>query len=108
MRKDLLQLKSLTVASLKMYYRNTVAIFFSLFIPIFIIVIFGVILGNGNNTKYDLGIADQANNSYSKDFITTLEKTKAFTIQNGSYSSLLNSLKQGNQDLIMVIPKTFI
>jgi ABC-2 type transport system permease protein len=106
MKRDVMQLRALTIASFKMYYRNKTAVFFSLFIPIFIVGIFGVIL-KGGNTTFNMGIVDNAHNQDSQSIISTLKKTHAFTISQGSYSTELNNLKQGNEDLILDIPSTF-
>jgi len=54
---------SLMVASLKMYFRNRQAIFFSLFIPLLIMVIFGL-LDFDRFSGAEIGIVDQADNEF--------------------------------------------
>ena len=55
----------LTVASLKMWFRDRQAIFWTFFLPLMLMVIFGV-LNFGNLGAVDLGIVDRANNEASR------------------------------------------
>ncbi len=100
------QLRALTIASFKMYFRNKSAVFFSLFIPILIIIIFGVLLG-GNGSKLSIGINDQANNQSSQNIISQLKKIDSFTISSGVYDNEIKSLKSGDRDIVLVFPKGF-
>src|SRR5216683_207268 len=53
--------KGLTVASLKMYFRNRTAIFFSLFFPMVFITVFGLIFkNNGRTFKIDVNKETQS------------------------------------------------
>lgn len=106
MFKNIRQLLSLTNASLKMFYRNKTALFFSIFVPILIIVIFGVLLNN-NGQKTTLGVVDLAQNTSSKAFIQALNQTKTFTIAQGNQTDLINKLKQGDEDIVISIPASF-
>ena len=49
---------SLFVASFKMFVRNRAALFFSLFVPLLIMLIFGV-LNFGGTTTVSLGLVDE-------------------------------------------------
>ena len=55
---------ALFVASIKMFIRNRAAVFFSLFLPLIIMLIFGVLNFEGS-TELDVGIVDEANNEAS-------------------------------------------
>ena len=73
----------LTVTALKMYVRNRQVIFFNLFFPVMIVVIFGLINGNGNVAVH-LGVVDQAHNQVSQLVISQLQQVKAVKLNTGS------------------------
>src|SRR5476649_1933096 len=52
-------LRGLTIASLKMYFRNRTALFFSLFFPIVFIVVFGSIFKD-SKTSFKLDLTNQS------------------------------------------------
>jgi NADH:ubiquinone oxidoreductase subunit F (NADH-binding) len=62
---------ALFVASIRMFVRNRAAVFFSLFLPLIIMLIFGVLNFEGTTT-IQLGIADEARNQASAKLIDGL------------------------------------
>lgn len=97
---------ALFVASVKMFVRNRAALFFSLVVPLLIMLIFGV-LNFGGTTQVSLGLVDQANNQASNVLRTALERTDAFELQAGDRDSELMELGEGHRDLVLVIPYGF-
>jgi len=99
---------SLTVASLKMYFRNRQAIFFSLFIPFLIMVIFGL-LDFDRFSGADVGIVDQAHNEASA--AITLQLTdrtdELVNVELGSLGDETERLTDGEIDAMFVIPAGF-
>ena len=57
--------RSLTVVSLKMYFRNKQGVFWALFFPFLIMIIFGLLNFDGFNAP-DVGIDDRADNAASR------------------------------------------
>src|SRR5438874_12912664 len=66
----------LTITAFKTYLRNRQVIFFNLFFPVMIVVIFGLINGNGN-VWVSMGVVDNAHNPVSQIVLTQLPQTKA-------------------------------
>jgi ABC-2 type transport system permease protein len=97
---------ALLVASVKMFVRNRAALFFSLVVPLLIMLIFGV-LNFGGTTEVSLGLVDEASNPASSTLRTALSATDAFKIQAGAQQSELDELSQGHRDLVLVIPAGF-
>ena len=56
---------TLTVASLKMYFRDRQALFWSLLLPLMFMIIFGL-MNFGSLGRVDLGVVDLADNSVSQ------------------------------------------
>jgi ABC-2 type transport system permease protein len=94
---------SLFVASFKMFVRNRAALFFSLFVPLLIMLIFGV-LNFGGTTSTSLGVVDEADNPASHALVSALGATPSFEITPGDRDAELAELKQGHRDLVLVIP----
>ena len=62
----------LTWSSLKAYFRNRGAIFFSLLVPLLIMGIFGLINFGNNTPSVNIGVVDQAHNQVSNTIISNL------------------------------------
>jgi ABC-2 type transport system permease protein len=96
----------LFVASFKMFVRNRAALFFSLFVPLLIMLIFGV-LNFGGGTNVSLGLVDLADNQASHALATALKATDSFDVQPGDREPELAQLKDGHRDMVLVIPAGF-
>lgn len=92
--------------SILMYFRDKTAIFFSLFVPILIMSIFGVLNFDGMGSA-ELGIVDEAQNANSKNLVESFKKIETFKVFEGNGDSELDNLKKSNRDLVLVIPKNF-
>lgn len=97
---------SLFVASFKMFVRNRAALFFSLFVPLLIMLIFGV-LNFGGSTTISLGLVDGATNEASRTLVAALEATDTFELDRGDSHVELAQLKDGHRDLVLVIPADY-
>ncbi len=94
---------TLTVASLKMYLRNRGAVFFTLFIPLLIMAIFGV-LNFGSSVAVRVGIVDQAHNPVSEVLISSLRQVPAVKLRTGDLEGERRALDRGDRDLVVVLP----
>lgn len=93
----------LTWWSIKMWSRDRAAMFWTFFLPLVIMVIFGL-LNFGELGRVDVGIVDQAENEASKNFIQGLSKIDALKISTGESESERAALADGKRDLVIVLP----
>ena len=93
----------LTITAFKMYLRNRQVIFFNLFFPVMIVVIFGLINGNGN-VSVSMGVVDNAHNPVSQIVLTQLRQIKAVKLTTGSLDSERAALEKGDRDVVVVLP----
>ena len=101
--------RALTVASLKMYFRNRQAIFWALFFPFLIMVIFGLLNFDRFNPP-DVGIEDRAHNLVSETLVDALQGSSddpLLDITLADSESLLDDLNDGDLDAVFVIPEGF-
>ena len=95
---------ALFVASGKMFIRNRAAVFFSLFLPLIIMLIFGVLNFEGA-TEVALGITDEAGNEASAALIERLGDYDYLVISEGERDAELAALEKGDRDFVLVIPE---
>ena len=98
---------ALTVASLKMWFRDRQAIFWTFFLPLVVMVIFGM-LDFGNLSRVDLGVVDQAQNEASRILLGNLENTDAFDLSaSPSEAEERLALANGDREVVLIIPPGF-
>ncbi|MEP7003606.1 MAG: ABC transporter permease [Chloroflexota bacterium] len=96
----------LTVMYFRAYLRDRTAIFFSLVVPLMLLLIFGS-LNLGAFGKVSIAIDDQASNTASQQFLGTLQKIDTLIVTRGTADSALVKLKRTELDMLLVIPKDF-
>jgi ABC-2 type transport system permease protein len=97
---------ALFVASILMFIRNRAAVFFSLFLPLIIMLIFGVLNFEGATT-IQLGMVDEAQNDASRQLADRLGGVSYLELSTGTRDAELGALEAGDIDFAMVIPSGF-
>jgi ABC-2 type transport system permease protein len=97
---------ALFVASVLMFVRNRAAVFFSIFLPLIIMLIFGVLNFEGSTT-IQLGIVDEAQNPASQRLADGLAAFKYLELSSGTRGAQLQDLEDGDLDFVLVIPAAF-
>jgi ABC-2 type transport system permease protein len=95
---------ALFVASGKMFIRNRAAVFFSLFLPLIIMLIFGVLNFEGS-TEISLGVVDEADNEASATLLDRLGEYDYLVLAPGEREAELAELEEGDRDYVLVIPE---
>jgi ABC-2 type transport system permease protein len=95
---------ALFLASAKMFVRNRAAVFFSLFLPLIIMLIFGVLNFEGS-TSISLGIVDEAENEASAALADRLAEYEYLEITDGERDAELAALEEGERGYVVVIPE---
>src|SRR5918992_4683272 len=95
---------ALFVASGKMFIRNRAAVFFSLFLPLIIMLIFGVLNFEGS-TEIALGVVDEADNEASATLRDRLAEYEYLSLIEGDRAGELAELEEGDRDYVLVIPE---
>ncbi|MHB8630343.1 MAG: ABC transporter permease [Candidatus Limnocylindria bacterium] len=102
----MVQALRLTLMYLRAYVRDRTAMFFSLVVPLMLLLIFGS-LNLGAFGKVSLAIDDQANDPASRQFVATLATIDTLEIKHLSAPAALADLKRTELDMLLVIPKDF-
>ncbi len=99
-------LMSLTGASVKMYFRNRTAVFFTLFIPVIFILIFGV-LNFGGGGSIGIDVTNHSQSPLANQFVSQVKKIQAFKVKVVSEQAARDELGKGKADLQLIIPSSF-
>ena len=102
MRQTLL----LTFMYLRAYARDRTALFFSLVVPLMLMVIFGS-LNLGAFGRVSLAIDDQARNPASEQLAATLRGISTLSIRDFDRDTALVQLRRTELDMLLVIPRGF-
>jgi ABC-2 type transport system permease protein len=100
------QVLRLTAMLLRAYARDRVALFFSLFVPLMLMVLFGY-LNLGAFGRVSAVVDDQARNADSERFISALRGVETIRIELGSETEALRELRRTELDMLLVIPPDF-
>jgi ABC-2 type transport system permease protein len=96
----------LFVASGKMFVRDRAAVFFSFFLPLVIMLIFGVLNFEGSTT-IQLRVVDEAQNAASSRFVDGLAAFEYIEPSSGSRDAQLSKLEEGELDFVLLVPSGF-
>ena len=102
MRQTLL----LTFMYLRAYVRDRTAMFFSLVVPLMLMVIFGS-LNLGAFGRVSMAIDDQAKTAASAQFASTLRGINTLAIREVDSDTALRQLTRTELDMLLVIPRDF-
>ncbi len=94
---------TLTVACLKMFLRNRQALFFSLFMPVTILLIFGSI-DFDSPAKLKLGLVLHDPSPPTAQLVKALRSTEILTTDVGTLEAELAELERGNRTAVLDIP----
>jgi ABC-2 type transport system permease protein len=98
---------SLTRASMRIWFRDKQAIFWTFFLPVVLISVFGL-LDFGAFSTVDLGIVDRANNETSQKLEANVRALDAFDIADTTTEAEeLEALLDGDRNLLLIIPPGF-
>ena len=100
------------VAEFKMYYRDRLALFWSLAFPIVLMLIFGFLNFGDDFAPPRLAVVDQANNATSNALMTGLNQgpgaVGSIVIEESSdLEATRDSIRAGDLDAVLIIPDTF-
>ena len=90
-----------------MYFRNVTAVFFTMFIPILLVIIFGLLNSGDNSGSIHIALTNNSKTQMAQNFEGTLKSIKAFKVDKMSEKEARDQLGKGKLDLQVVIPTDF-
>jgi ABC-2 type transport system permease protein len=96
----------LTVASMKMFFRQREAILWTLLFPLLVVILFGFVRFNGVGS-IDLGVVNEAG-AQGADLLTRIRTVRTFTVREGTRESEMAELAKGERDLVLIIGAGYV
>ncbi|MCP1307688.1 ABC transporter permease [Paenibacillus tyrfis] len=98
----------LTLAQLRLFARNRQVLFWTLLFPIFFMVMLGSFLGKGNPVSVTGAIVDEDRTAASEALMKALQDNPILRVNAASdLNPELETLKRGDYQLVLVIPKGY-
>lgn len=106
MQKFFTSIKTLTIVSMKMYFRNKGAVVFTLIVPLALLAVFGF-LSKGGSASINIDITNYSTTQAAQSFESGLKQVSAFKVTDVSESQAASDLGKGNIDLQVIVPQNF-
>lgn len=97
-----------TEMNFKMFFRDYQMVFWSVMFPIILMTLLGIAFGSINDVTFNVAVIDNDDTVMSDQFTAALESVSNLDVATDkSLSSARNDMKNGNMDLIIIIPEGF-
>jgi ABC-2 type transport system permease protein len=91
----------LTAASIKMFFREKEAVFWTIFLPLFMVILFGLV--RFDPQRIALGFVNQAG-AKSEELRKSLKSVTALVVTEGPRDIEIKALQKGERDLVLIVP----
>lgn len=109
MKKSLFTIATFARIGVRRYFRDKVAIFFTVAFPLIFLFIFGGLFSKDSNVSFNVGLINQSDSSFARQFEQQLRSSKMYKI-----NSAVSNLNQANQkmarseiDAAIILPPDF-
>lgn len=95
--------------STKRFFRDRVALFFSIGFPLIFLFVFGSLNSNSNNVSFNIAIINQSSSSFAKDFVSQAESNKAFKVNKEvkDLDTAKQKMSRSELDAAIILPSDF-
>ena len=109
MRKKIFTVIVFAKISIRRYFRDKVAIFFTIAFPLIFLLIFGTIYGKSSGSSFRVIIFNESHSQFSRQFDAQLTKSKFFKIKTGvaNLAAADQQMSRGEVDATIVLPPSF-
>lgn len=93
----------------KRFFRDRLAIFFSILFPLIFLFVFGGIFGKNSDTNFHIALINESNTTFAKQFVNDMKHEKIFKVdqQATTLSSANEKMKRSQLDGTIILPKDF-
>lgn len=91
------------------FFRDRLAIFFTIGFPLIFLFIFGMLYKNNNNLSFNVALINQSKTTFATDFVQQAESTKLFKIGRdvNDLDLAQEKMKRSELDAAIVVPQDF-
>lgn len=93
----------------KRYFRDPVAIFFTVAFPLIFLFVFGGIFGNSNDLSFRIALINQSSTKFAQEFTDQAKSAKVYKISSevSSLDAAKEKMNRGELDAAIVLPSDF-
>jgi ABC-2 type transport system permease protein len=109
MKKSMYTVLTFAKINTKRFFRDKMAIFFSIGFPLIFLFVFGNLYSNNSNVSFKVAIINQSSSSFAKDFVKNADKSKILSVNNDitNLSVAKDKMSRAELDATIVLPKDF-
>lgn len=109
MNKSLVAITTFARISVKRYFRDRVAIFFTVIFPLIFLFVFGGIFGKNNDMSFNVALINQSKSDFAQTYVNDLKKEKFYKINAGIKTIEQSKDKMGRSELdaTILLPPDF-
>ena len=95
--------------STKRFFRDRLALFFTIIFPLIFLFVFGGIFGKSSAPSFKVAVLNQSQSQFSKDFVESLSSSKMFKIDSSITTNIKadEKMKRSEIDGTIVLPPEF-
>ncbi len=109
MHKSLLAITTFAKISIRRYFRDRVAIFFTVVFPLIFLFVFGGIFGKNSSSAFHVAVINQSSEAFAQKFDGQLKAEKIFKVDPKvtTLSSAKDKMSRSELDATIVLPPDF-
>lgn len=109
MKKSLSTVLTFAKINTKRFFRDKMAIFFSIGFPLIFLFVFGSLYSNNSSMSFNIAFINQSDSSFAKDFIKSADKNTVFKINKNikTLNTAKDKMSRSELDAVIVLPKDF-
>lgn len=95
--------------STKRFFRDRLALFFSIGFPLIFLFVFGSLNSNSNNVSFNVAIINQSSSNFAKEFVSQAESNKTFKVNKEvkDLDTAKQKMSRSELDAAIVLPSDF-
>ena len=109
MKKKLFTVLIFVKISTRRFFRDRLALFFTIIFPLIFLFVFGGIFGKNSTLSFKVGILNHSDSAYSKQYVEELKKSSMFKVDSEVVddTTAQEKMSRGEIDATIVLPADF-
>src|ERR1700694_2181339 len=107
MKKSLFTIGVFVKVSVRRYFRDKTALFFTIAFPLIFVFVFGGIFGKNNNISFNIALINESQSQFSKQFVDQMTSSKIFKVKPNitSLDTAKQKMSRSEIDAAIVLPR---
>lgn len=109
MNKKLFTVYVFTKINTKRFFRDKLAIFFTIAFPLIFLFVFGGIFGNTGDASFNVGLINQSDSEFAESYVKETKKSETLKVDEEikTIADAKEAMSRGELDATIILPKDF-